>query len=83
MIRQEWSLASFVSCTLAGLAILAPLAPYIIVRFASSFLPLPSMGPVDLAIALVISGVIASVFTVVFYKINLGSARELLKKAET
>jgi hypothetical protein len=83
MIRQEWSLISFIACTLAGLAILSPLAPYIVVRFASSFLSLPPMGPFELAIALVISGVIASVFTLVFYKINLGSARELLRKAET
>ncbi len=83
MIRQEWSLASFVACTLAGLAILAPLAPFIISMFASSFLSLPPMGTFELAIALVISGVIASVFTLIFYKINLGSARELLRKAET
>ena len=83
MIRQEWSLASFVACTLAGLAIVAPLAPYIISKFASSFLPIAPLGVVELAISVVISGVIASVFTVVFYKINLGSARELLRKAET
>jgi hypothetical protein len=82
MIRQEWSLVSLVACTLAGLAILAPLAPYIISRFASSFLPIAPMGTVDLVISLVISGVIATVFTVIFYKINLNSAKELLRKAE-
>jgi len=82
MIRQEWSLVSLVACTLAGLAILAPLAPYIISRFASSFLPIAPMGTVELAISLVISGVIATVLTVVFYKINLNSAKELLRKAE-
>jgi hypothetical protein len=36
-----------------------------------------------LAILLAISGVIAAVFTAVFYKINLNSAKELLRKAET
>ncbi len=83
MIRQEWALASFVACTLTGVAILAPLAPFIISMFASSYLSLPPMGLFELTIALVISGVIASVITLIFYKINLGSARELLRKAET
>jgi hypothetical protein len=84
MIRQEWSLISLVACALAGLAILAPLIPYVLSQFASSFLPFSiSIGPVELAVSLVISGVIAAVFAVVFYRINLGSAKELLRKAET
>lgn len=82
MIRQKWSLISFGACTIAGAVILAPLVPYVLSVFAPGILPLPSMGPVELAIALVISGVIASVFTVVFYKINLNSAKELIRKAE-
>jgi hypothetical protein len=83
MIRQEWSLFSLIACALAGLAIIAPLAPYVITSFAPSFLTLPAMGTTELAISLIISGVIATIFTVVFYKLNLDSAKELLRKAET
>lgn len=84
MIRQEWSLISLIACALAGLAILAPLAPYVLTRVASSFVTLPwSMGPAELAVSLVISGVIAAVIAVVFYRMNLNSAKELLRKAET
>jgi hypothetical protein len=83
MIRQEWSLISFVVCLLAGLAILAPLVPYVLSEFASSFIPIPwTIGPVELAISIFISGVIAAVFTAVFYRINLDSAKELIRKAE-
>jgi hypothetical protein len=83
MIRQEWSLISLVVCFLSGLAILAPLAPYILSVVASSFISIPwIIGPVELAISVLISGVIAAVFTVVFYRINLDSAKELIRKAE-
>jgi hypothetical protein len=84
MIRQEWSLISFIACALAGLAILAPLVPYVISRFATPFLPfaLPAMGPIELAISITISGVIAAILTAIFYKINLNSAKELIRKAE-
>jgi len=83
MIRQEWSLISLIACTVAGLGIVAPLIPYAISKFAGSFLPVSiSYGPVELAISLVISGVIASVIAAVFYRINLDSAKELIRKAE-
>ena len=82
MIRQEWSLFSFIACTLAGLAIIAPLVPYVLTTIAPSFLTL-SMGPVELTVSLIISGVIATIFTAVFYKLNVDSAKELLRKAET
>ncbi len=82
MIRQEWSLFSFIACTLAGLAIIAPLVPYVLTTIAPSFLTL-AMGPVELTVSLIISGVIATIFTAVFYKLNVDSAKELLRKAET
>jgi hypothetical protein len=85
MIRQEWSLISLIACAAAGLAIIAPLAPYVISKIAVTFLPF-SIAPMDttmLAVLLAISGVIAAVFTVVFYKLNLRSAAELIRKAET
>jgi hypothetical protein len=84
MIRQEWSLKSLIACAFAGLAILAPLVPYVLSKVASSFLNFSiSIGPVELAVSLVISGVIAAVIAMVFYRINLSSAKDLLRKAET
>lgn len=83
MIRQSWSLISFLVCGLAGLAILAPLIPYVLTIVAGPIIPLPAMGTTVLAVLLTISGIIAAVFTAVFYKITLDSAKELLRKAET
>ncbi len=83
MIRQEWALISLVVCFFVGLAILAPLAPYAISVFASSFISIPwTFGPFEIAVSLAISGVIATVITVVFYRIVLDSAKELIRKAE-
>ncbi len=83
MIRQEWSLISLIVCALAGLAVLAPLIPFVISKFAAGFLGGGAPAdPVLLSIAVVISGVIASIITAVFYKINIKSAADLLRKAE-
>jgi hypothetical protein len=84
MIRQEWALISFFACALAGLAIIAPLLPYVIsmIGLPIPFLSIPPLGIEVLAISMVVSAVIASVITVIFYKINLGSAAELFRKAE-
>jgi hypothetical protein len=83
MIRQEWSLISLVGCGLAGLGILAPLAPYVISTFLPSNFALFANSLSDLILPVAISGVIAAAITVIFYKINLNSARELILKAET
>jgi hypothetical protein len=84
MIRQEWALVSLAVCAVAGIAILAPIVPYALSRLATPFLPftLPAMGPLELAVSITVSGVIAAVFTAVFYRINLNSAKELIRKAE-
>jgi hypothetical protein len=84
MIRQEWVFISFIACALVGLAIIAPLAPYALVVLGGDFLPftLPSMGLIELAICMTISGAIGTVISGVLYKINLGSAKELIRKAE-
>ncbi len=83
MIRQEWSLIGLIVCVLAGIAVLAPLAPYFIARYASSFIHgLPSSSFI-LVISVVISGIISLAITAVFYKININMAKDLLKKAET
>ncbi len=85
MIRQEWSLISMVACALAGLAILAPLVPYVLAKLAASFLPFafPTPDTTLLVILLVISGVIAAVISGVFYRVNVNNAAELIRKAET
>ena len=83
MIRQEWSLISLVGCGLAGLGILAPLAPYVISTFLPSNLALSASSLSDLILPVAISGIIAAAITVIFYIINLNSARELILKAET
>jgi hypothetical protein len=83
MIRQEWALISLVVCALAGLAVLAPLIPYVLSMFLSSFIATVPLGVLDLTISVIISGVIASVLATIFYRININSAKDLLRKAET
>jgi hypothetical protein len=83
MIRQQWSLISLVVCFIAGVGVLAPVLPYMLNSFLPGFLVLIPTSNVNIAISLVISGVIASVVTAIFYKINLSSAAELIRKAET
>lgn len=81
MIRQEWSLISFIVCLLAGGGILAPLAPYAISMFAGSFFGI-SASLLNLSISIVISGIISLVLTIIFYRVNINSAVDLLRKAE-
>jgi hypothetical protein len=76
MIRQEWSLIGLVVGAVAGLGVLAPLAPYLIFSFIGGT-PFYS-----LFVGVIISAIITSVITIVFYKINIGLANDLLKKAE-
>ena len=82
MIRQEWSLIGVIVCAVAGAAVLAPLVPYVIASFASSLIPGLSASSFNLAISVIISGVISLVITAVFYRININSANDLLRKAE-
>jgi hypothetical protein len=83
MIRQEWALISLVVCGLAGLAVLAPLIPYAIAKVIPGFfLSLTAQNVTDLILPLAISGVIAAVISAIFYRINIGSAKELFRKAE-
>ena len=82
MVRQEWTLVSFFVCAIAGAAVLAPLVPYVIASLAPSFIPGLTASSFNLAISVIISGVISLIITAVFYRINIDSARELLRKAE-
>ena len=83
MIRQGWSIIATVGCLIAGLGILSPLAPYVLPLVASSFFGAnASVSSLNLTISVTISGIIASVITAVFYRINIDSAKDLLRKAE-
>jgi len=82
MVRQEWSFISFIACAIAGLAILAPLIPYVISSFTSSFMAIAPASSLNLLISVIISGIIALIITAVFYRININSAKDLLRKAE-
>ncbi|MCW4030480.1 MAG: hypothetical protein NWE92_12645 [Candidatus Bathyarchaeota archaeon] len=82
MIRQEWSLIGLLVCGLAGVGILAPLAPYVISILTGSLFTLIPTTTTNLAISTAISGIIASVITVVFYRVNINSAKELIRRAE-
>jgi hypothetical protein len=82
MVRQYWALINMGVCALVGLVILAPLVPNafaIILDGVSIGFNIPSLPPY---IATTISGVIAAIFAVVFYKITLDSAKAFLRKAE-
>jgi hypothetical protein len=84
MIRQSWAWTNIGACALAGVALLAPFFPYVLSSMLSSFLPgLAGRPLLDPYQALVISGVIAVVLTVIFYRLAVKSARDLLVKAET
>ena len=84
MIRQTASLLNLGACVLAGLAILAPFFPYVLSSALSAIIPGSAMGSLlDPSQAAIISAIIAVVLTVVFYRINLKKAKELLRKAET
>ncbi len=82
MIRQEWALISLIVCAVTGLAVLSPLIPYALSLFASSFLAISPLGPFEIAISVLISGIISIIISAVIYRFNIKSAKELLKKAE-
>jgi hypothetical protein len=76
MIRQEWSLIGLIVGAIAGAAVLAPIVPYILLSiFKIGF-------SYNLAVAVGISAVISVVISAIFYRINIGLADDLLKKAE-
>jgi hypothetical protein len=77
MIRAEWSIINLLACGAVVLAILAPLLPYFLASvtgFQIAFL--------ELYQAVIISGVIAVVLTVIFYQVAVSNARDLLLKAQ-
>ncbi len=83
MIRQEWSLLSILLGAVTGLAILAPISPYLLTSLGEGFpFILLTMGLTELAIGLLISGIIATIITVAMYRVNINYAKELIRKAD-
>jgi hypothetical protein len=83
MIRPSASLVNLVVSILAGAAIIAPFFQYALLSIMPTILPdLIGGALLDPLMALVLSAIIAIVLTVVFYRIALRRARDLLAKAE-
>jgi hypothetical protein len=83
MIRLSWSFKNLGACSLAGVAMLAPFFPYALSSMLSEIVPgLTVEVFLDPLLALVVSAVIAVIVTVIFYRIALKNASELLAKAE-
>jgi hypothetical protein len=82
MVRQKTAILNLIACSVAGIAILAPFIPYVISSALSIFMPGLSIAFLDPYIATAVSAVIAVVLTVIFYRVSLKNARELLRKAE-
>jgi hypothetical protein len=75
MIRQEWSLIGLITAGLTGAAVLAPLVPVVIAYLGGISLYSPLIG-------LAVSAVISVVLSVIFYRVNIGLADDLLKKGQ-
>jgi hypothetical protein len=78
MIRLSWSIINLIACLLAAVAVLIPFFPYVLSTFAPGLIG----SFVDLYQAVIVSAIIAIVLTIIFYRVALKSAKELLAKAE-
>lgn len=82
MIRLSWSLVNLVSCILAGIAILIPFFPYALSAM-SELLPIfAGIEVLDHYLSLMISSVSSVALTLIFYRIAIKNAKDLLGKAE-
>jgi hypothetical protein len=82
MIRPLSSFFNLLACLLAGVAILVPFFPYALYSILPPIFPGLAEITLDPFLALGVSAVIAVVLTVVFYRIAINNARDLLTKAE-
>ncbi|HTY75392.1 MAG TPA: hypothetical protein VMD05_07495 [Candidatus Nanoarchaeia archaeon] len=78
MIRVDWSFINLAACFVAGLALIIPLAPYLVVY--AGFISGPPI--IGLFPGIIISGVIAAVMTAAFYTIAINNAKKLIAQAE-
>jgi hypothetical protein len=79
MIRTLQSFINLILCFLVAITILVPFAPYLL----SSFVPILAQPFIDLYVAVILSSTIATIITLIFYRISVKNAEELLRKAET
>lgn len=78
MIRQEWSLVGLGACAATAAAVLAPVLAQFVTSLSSN-----TVAPnLNYAVALAVSAVIAIAISSILYRLNVASARELLRKAE-
>lgn len=78
MVRQEWSLIGLLVTAGTAAAVFVPvLVPYILDRVSNT-----SGSTFSYAIGVIISAIVTAVISVVFYRVNIGAAKELLQKAE-
>lgn len=83
MIRLSWSLINLGICLIAGAAILAPFFPFALASMLPEVMPSLTLEAfLDPLLSLAVSAIIAIIFTVIFYRVALGNARELVAKAE-
>jgi hypothetical protein len=79
MIRVEWSFINLILCAVTGLVVLAPVLFYAFAGVVAGFMP--GFPTIDPFVAAAISAVVSVVFTLVFYRVAVGFAEELLRKA--
>ncbi len=78
MVRPEWGIIGFLAAAGVALALMLPFFPYAISLFTGGAIA----AFLDLYTATAISGVTAAVVTVIFYKVAVDNAKELLLKAQ-
>jgi hypothetical protein len=78
MVRQEWSFIGLGVTLAAGAAVLAP----VIFLYGLALLHGTSISSLSLAIGAAISAAVSIAISAFFYRINVDSAQELLRKAE-
>ena len=78
MVRQEWSLIGTVVAAIVGAVVFAP----VFAQYSLALLSSTSVSTLNYAIGVVISAAISIAISAIFYKINIGSAEESLRKAE-
>jgi len=79
MIRQSWMLICMAICAIIGLIILTPLIPTALSTIDMFTFNIPSLNPF---IATAISGIIATIITIIFHKLTLNYTKDFLQKAE-
>lgn len=78
MIRTSWNFINLIACFLAAIALMIPFIPYVL-----SMLVPELGGPFgDPYMSVATSGIIATFLTLIFHRIALNNAKELLRKAE-